>query len=156
LFQDYEECKYYQAQYGGSVHSIQKIDDASEVFERSPLGLDAGCDVIRPGVSVKFEHRGNSYFVLVLQAEKQLRNVSRYIKELLIQGHNLKLMQAYDRLNESGVKMYSDKTDCFTIPTESEAVAREVFKFLSKGLVAGGIAKTQIAFSVGDLKPKRA
>ena len=25
LFQDYEECKFYQAQYGGVIHSIQKI-----------------------------------------------------------------------------------------------------------------------------------
>ena len=25
LFQDYEECKFYQAQYGGTIHSIQKL-----------------------------------------------------------------------------------------------------------------------------------
>ena len=24
LFQDYDECKFHQAQYGGSIHSIQK------------------------------------------------------------------------------------------------------------------------------------
>ena len=70
LFQDYEECKYYQAQYGGSIHSIQKIEDVSEVLERSPLGLDDDCDMVGPCTSVKFEHRGSPYFVLVLKAEK--------------------------------------------------------------------------------------
>ena len=59
-------------------------------------------------VSFKFVHRGDPYFVLVfLNAEKQLRNGFRYIKELLIQGHNFKLMKAHDLLAEAGVKMYS-------------------------------------------------
>ena len=66
LFQDYEECKYYQAQYGGATHSVQRIEDVSEVFERSPLGLDDNFDMVGPVVSVKFEHRGSPYFVLVL------------------------------------------------------------------------------------------
>ena len=75
-------------------------------------------------VSFKFVHRGDPYFVLVLNAEKQLRNGFRYIKELLIQGHNFKLMKAHDLLAEAGVRMYSVKTDCFTVPAESEANAR--------------------------------
>ena len=101
-----------------------KLEDVSEVFERSPLGLDDGCDMLGPCVSVRFEHSGSPYFVLVLKAERQLRNGFRYIKELLMQGHNFKLMQAYDILNKAGVNMYSVKTDCFTIPAESEAKAR--------------------------------
>ena len=98
LFHDYDECKFYQAQCGGVIHSVQRIEDVSEVFERSPLGLDDGVDMIGPIVHVKFEHRGSPYFVLVLKAERQLRNGFRYVKELLLQGHNFKLMQAYDRL----------------------------------------------------------
>ena len=54
-------------------------------------------------VSVRFEHSGSPYFVLLLKAEKQLRNGFRYIKELLMQGHNFKLMQAYDSLDTAGV-----------------------------------------------------
>ena len=52
----------------------------------------------------------------MLKAEKQLRNGFRYIKELLMQGHNFKLMQAYDIVEKAGVELYSVKTDCFTIP----------------------------------------
>ena len=70
LFQDYEECKYYQAQYGGATHSVHRIEDVSEILERSLLGLDDCVDVIAPIVHVKFEHRGSPYFVLVLKAEK--------------------------------------------------------------------------------------
>ena len=94
LFHDYEECKYYQAQYGGAIHSIQKIEDVSEIFERSPLGLDDDIETTGPVISYKFVHQGSPYFILVLKAEKQLRNGFRYVKELLMQGHNFKLMQA--------------------------------------------------------------
>ncbi len=91
LFQDYEECKYYKAQYGGAIHSVQRIEAVSELFERSLLGLDDGVDVVGPVVSVKFEHRGSPYFVLVLKAEKQLRSGVRDTKEFLAQGRNFKL-----------------------------------------------------------------
>ena len=74
LFQSLNECKFYQALYGGVIHSIQKIEDVSEVLERSSLGLDDGVEVLGPVVSYKFEQRGNPYFVLVLKAEKRLRN----------------------------------------------------------------------------------
>ena len=38
-------------------------------------------------------------------------------------------MQAYDHLGEAGVTVYFVKTDCFVIPTETEAKAREVSSF---------------------------
>ncbi len=62
LFQDYDECKFYRAQYGGVIHSIQKIEDVSEILERSPFGLDDGIDMMGPFISVKFGHRGDPYF----------------------------------------------------------------------------------------------
>jgi len=155
LFHDYEECKYYQAQYGGVIHSIQKIEDVSEIFERSPLGLDEGIEVTGPVISYKFEHRGDPYFVLVLKAEKQLRNGFRYIKELLMQGHNFKLMQAYDALASAGVKMYSVKTDCFTIPVEGEAKAREVLTF-DQGIGSWRVSKREdIIFPFEALAPAK-
>ena len=63
LFQDYDECKFYQAQYGGVIHSIQKIEDVSEILERSPLGLDDDCEMIGSIVSFKFVYCGDPYFV---------------------------------------------------------------------------------------------
>ncbi len=77
--------------------------------------------MIGPCVSAKCEHRGNLDFVLVLKAEKQLRNGFRYIKELLMQGHNMKLMQAYDRLNESGVKFIQLKLIASPSPRKVKA-----------------------------------
>lgn len=93
-------------------------------------------------ISYKFVHQGSPYFILVLKAEKQLRNGFRYVKELLMQGHNFKLMQAYDALAEAGVKMYSVKTDCFTISAEYEAKAREVLTF-DQGIGSWRVSKTE-------------
>ncbi len=105
------------------------------------MGLDDGCEGTGPCVSVRFEHRGDPYFVLGLEAEKQLRNGCRYIKELAMQGHYYKLMQAYDKLSESGVKIHSVKTDCFAIPAEREAKAREVLSF-DQGIGSWRVSKT--------------
>ena len=44
LFHNYDECKFYQAQYGGVIHSTQQIADLSKVVEKSPLGLDDGIE----------------------------------------------------------------------------------------------------------------
>jgi hypothetical protein len=152
LFHNLDECKYYQAQYGGAIHSIQKIEDVSEVLERSNLGLDDGIEVVGPVVNFKFEQRGEPFFVLVIKAQKRLRNGFRFIKELLLQGHNFKMMDAYDRLVDAGVKMHSVKTDCFTIPAECEAKAREVLAF-DQGIGTWRVSKTDdIIFPFDNLK----
>ena len=94
LFKDLAECNYFQAQHGGVVHRIQEIEDHCVVYDKSPLGLDDGIDNIKPSESWSFEQVGEPCYVLVMKAEKQLRNGFRYIKELLLQGHNHKLLQA--------------------------------------------------------------
>jgi hypothetical protein len=142
LFQDFDECKFYQSQYGGVIHAIQKIEDVSEVLERSPLGLDDDCDMVGSIVSYKFVQKGCPYYVLVLKAEKRLRNGFRFIKEMVLQEHNFKLMKAYDSLASAGVKMFSVKTDCFTIPVEFEAKAREVLAF-DNGIGSWRVSKTE-------------
>jgi len=99
-------------------------------MDKSPLGLDDGLEGETTCTSCyKFENVGEPYFVLVLKAEKQLKNGFRFTKELLLQAHNYKLMQAYDRLVEANIKVVSVKTDCFTIPAEDEAKARELLIF---------------------------
>ena len=61
-------------------------------------------------------------------------------------------MQAYDRLGEAGVKVVSVKTDCFTIPAECEAKARELLTF-DQGFGAWRVSKTEgILFRVENLK----
>jgi len=138
LFQDYNECKFYQAQHGGVIHSIQKIEDVSTVLENP---LDFGLDESTV-TNIKFEAVGSPYFVLVFQAEKQLRNGFRYIKELLLQGHNFKMMKAYDKLTKAGVPIFSVKTDCFTIPPESLDKAQEILSF-DQGIGSWRVSKTE-------------
>ena len=77
-----------------------------------------------------------------------------------MQGHNFKLMQAYDALTEAGVKMYSVKTDCFTILAECEAKAREVLAFAppgvprNQGIGSWRVSKTEdIIFPYETLAP---
>ena len=142
IFEDYAECKFYQAEYGGTIHSIQQIENLSQVLEKSDLGLDDGLESATEITSCKFVGRGDLYYVLVIKAEKQLRNGFRYVKELLLQSHNFKLMQAYDALAEANVKVTSVKTDCFTIPAKDEAKARELLTF-DQGMGTWRVSKTQ-------------
>ena len=54
LFQDYSECKSYQAQYGGTIHCIQQIEDVSTIVERSHDGLDDGLSEVTEVMHYKF------------------------------------------------------------------------------------------------------
>ena len=45
LFKDLTECNHFQAQHGGVVHRIQKIEDRCIIYDKSPLGLDDGTEV---------------------------------------------------------------------------------------------------------------
>ena len=154
LFKDLTECHHFQAQHGGVVHQIQKVEDKCIVYDKSPLGLDDGLESLGPVVSWKFEQVGEPCFVLVMKAEKQLRNGFRYIKELLLQGHNHKLMQAYDLLAGAGVKVFSVKTDCFVIEAKAEAKARELLTF-DKGIGTWRVSKTEdIIFPSDSLQVK--
>ena len=58
LLKDLTECNHFQAQHGGVVHRIQKIRDRCIVYDKSPLGLDEGIDMIGKVESWKFEHVG--------------------------------------------------------------------------------------------------
>ena len=138
------------------MHRIQKIEDRCIVYDRSPLGLDDGVDMIGKVESWKFEQVGEPCYVLVMKAEKQMRNGFRYIKELLLQGHNHKLMQAYDLLTnpDHNVRVFSVKTDCFVIEAKDEAKARELLTF-EQGIGTWRVSKTEdIIFPFNGLEVK--
>ena len=126
---------------------IQQVRDVSTVLKKSDLGLDDGVDHVTPVVKTNLEPFGDPYFVLVLKGERHLKNGFRYIKELRIQSHNFKLMQAYDRLAEAGVNVASVKTDCFTIPSDCEQKARELLTFDS------GFGSWRVSDTAGILFP---
>jgi hypothetical protein len=112
LFQDLAECQYYQARMEGSIHVLSTIEAIEEVMD---LGLDDGLDST-PIASFRFKDSDKApLYVLVMKAESQLKNGFRYIKELLLQSHNSKLKEAYDKLEANGILISSVKTDCFTI-----------------------------------------
>ena len=97
------------------------------------------------------------YYALVMKAEKQLRNGFRYIKERLLQGHNDKLMRAYDLLTkvDNNVRVFSVKTDCFAVRAEDEAKARELLTF-DQGVGTWRVSKTEdIIFPYDTLQVKQ-
>ena len=132
---------------------MQQIADLSKVVEQSELGLDDGIEGDTTCVSCfKFEQVGDPIFVLVLKAEKQLRNGFRYIKELLLQNHNFKLREAYDKLAGAGVTVHSVKTDCFTLKAEHADLAKQLLTF-GKDFGSWRVSKTKdIIFPVETLQ----
>ena len=58
LFKDLAECNYFQAQHGGVVHRIQKIEDHCVVYDKRPLGISDGIDDVSPVHSWSFEQVG--------------------------------------------------------------------------------------------------
>ena len=46
-----------------------------------------------------------------------------YIKDLLLQSHNFRMCEAYEILKGNNIKVYSVKTDCFTIHEDDEDTA---------------------------------
>ena len=125
LFEDLAECQYYQAKMGGAIHMLSMIEDIEELID---LGLDDGLDS-RPIASFQVKECGKPLYVLVMKAECQLKNGFRYIKELLLQSHNFKLMQAFDKLAESNIAVHSVKTDCFTIRASDLSRAQHLLSF---------------------------
>ena len=74
------------------------------------------------------------------------------IKKLILQGHNFKLMQAYDGLTEANIKVVSAKKDCFTIPSGDEPLARTRLSF-EEGIGSWRVSKTDdIIFPFDNLK----
>ena len=61
------------------------------------------------------ETEGTKDYVLNVSEKKTLINGFMYIKELLLQYHNFKMYEAYKTLSDNSIKVYSVKTDCFTI-----------------------------------------
>lgn len=111
IFDSLDECQFYQSQYGGIIHRLDKIEHVEQIDD---LGLDEGLDV-KPTSSIKFQSVGQPFYILVIKHECQMVDGFRYIKELIMQMHNNKMMSAYDILTSNDIEIYSVKTDCFTI-----------------------------------------
>ena len=100
-FTSLKEACYYQSIYGGKVYTISECQTELN-------------DVDEDEFETK-EREGTKYYVLSVSEKKTLINGFMYIKELLLQYHNFKMYEAYKKLADNNIKVYSVKTDCLTI-----------------------------------------
>ena len=76
-----------------------------------------------------YEDELGAYYILNLKDKVQLKNGPRWIKEILLQYHNSTMWDAWWKLRNANVIVYSVKTDAYTIRSEDEAKAREMLDF---------------------------
>ena len=105
IFNSVREACYYQSLYGGKVYSISHQEE--ELVE------DEDENITRVS-----RETGDKYYILNISDSKKLMNGFRPIKELLLQHHNFKMYETYETLKANGVRVYSVKSDAFTIHSD--------------------------------------
>ena len=108
IFNSLKEACHYQRKHGGRIYALEE-----ETCIRKMVDLDEETDE-----EEEEEDKttfGETYYVLNTTDRKTLVNGFRYIKELLLQYHNYAMYEAYTKLETKGVKVYSVKSDAFTI-----------------------------------------
>jgi hypothetical protein len=86
---------------------------------------------------------------------KRLRNGFRYIKELLLQNHNLRMYLNHQILTTNNINVYSVKTDAFTIDVNNIELAKSLLKF-DNGMGSWRVSKTDdIAYPKVKFSKKR-
>ena len=98
IFNSLKEACHYQKEHGGRIYALHE-----DIHER-----DEETEEER-------RHKGDTYFVLNTTVRQKLVNGYRYIKQLLLDYHNFAMYEAYNKLIAKGVKVYSVKSDSFTI-----------------------------------------
>ena len=98
IFNSLREACHYQKEHGGRIYALHE-----DIHER-----DEETEEER-------RHKGDTYYILNTTDRKILVNGYRYIKEMLLQYHNYSMYEAYTKLETKGVKVYSVKSDAFTI-----------------------------------------
>ena len=107
IFNSLKEACHYQRKHGGRIYALEE-----ETCIRKMVDLDEETDEEEEEDKTTF---GETYYVLNTTDRKTLVNGFRYIKELLLQYHNYAMYEAYTKLEAKGVKVYSVKSDAFTI-----------------------------------------
>ena len=107
-FKHLEEALENQAEHGGRLNKISQY----EVIEG-------------------YEKETDKCYVLNLKDKAELKNGFRWIKELILQMHNLNMYNynAYHKLKKNNIQIHSVKTDAFTIDTFNVEKAIEILDF---------------------------
>ena len=98
IFNSLREACYYQKEHGGRIYALHE-----DIHERDEEEGE------------ERRHKGDTYYILNTTDRQTLVNGYRYIKEMLLQYHNYAMYEAYTKLEAKGVKVYSVKSDAFTI-----------------------------------------
>ena len=120
VYQNLREAVHNQTSYGGTAHKLSYVKETI-VEERCEEKFSTRVD--------GYEDELETYYILNLKDKAQLKNGSRWIKEILLQYHNFTMWDAWWKLRNANVIVYSVKTDAYTIRSEDEAKAREVLDF---------------------------
>ena len=110
IFNSLKEACHYQRKHGGRIYALEE-----ETCIRKMVDLNEETDDEEEEEEEDKTTFGETYYVLNTTDRQTLVNGYRYIKELLLQYHNFAMYEAYTKLEEKGVKVYSVKSDAFTI-----------------------------------------
>ena len=105
-FDSLREALYYQQEVGGTINKITGYDEDDKQLDRK-------------------------YYCLTMTDRVALRNVYTYMKELLLQIHNHKIQEGYNKLTSNGVDVWSVKTDAFVIRPGHLSKAKKAITFNS-------------------------
>ena len=127
IFDTYEDAKWFQVKYGGTISFMKQYEERQE-WKNVNL-LDKGVEDAEMEFSSELVPTGNALFILNLSAECDLTNGFRYIKELLMQHHNFFMNKCRRMLEANDISVYTIKTDAFTIPKICLEEAKELLNF---------------------------
>ena len=128
IFENAGEALYYQDTYGGTISVLKRKEVAEQLFD-DPLDAGLGLEPMKILTERDIEKR---YYILTKTTEAQLENGYVFINELLLQGHNFKMYDAYRKLKGADVNVISVKTDAFVIEPEHLDLAKSVLTFSDK------------------------
>ena len=85
VFDSLRECRSHQSDQGGTISVIEQRENSGDIH---------------------YIDTGRKLFVLTKTQTNKLCDGYRYIKELLIQLHNLAMQEAYDKLSRNGITVF--------------------------------------------------
>ena len=104
IFDTYEDAKWFQAKYGGTISIMKQYEERQVSKCENPI--DNGVEEVENECSTELIPTGNCLFILSLSAECSLTNGYRYIKELLMQHHNFYLNKCQRILTQHGIDVH--------------------------------------------------
>ena len=129
LFKDLREAQLYQYMYGGKINIIKQLEKEEQEEEEGDDDSEySDSDDEEEAPEEDTKNKGK-YYVLNVTDNAVLKNGYRYIKELLLQYHNYRIYKDYNTLRENDIKVFSVKTDAFTILRKDLQKAMKLLKF---------------------------